>query len=84
MQYSYHAGECPICKSYGRMEIIYNFGSNKCSIICEECLLEFDTLVDYLEVKNGYRKSYEKARARLATLEEIETSEWYPYLVESV
>ena len=82
MEYTYHVGECPVCKNYGRMEVIYNFESNRCSVICDECLLEFDTYADFLECKNGYRKSYETAKARSATFEEIVTSEWYPYIVE--
>jgi len=83
MEYAYHVGECPVCKDWGLMEVLYNFESSRCSIMCEECLLEFDTLIDFLECKNGYRKTYEKAVARLATLEEIVITEWYPYLMES-
>ena len=82
MDYAYHVGECPVCKRYGLMEVLYNFTNNQCSVICEECLLEFDTLTDYLESKNGHRESYKKVEARLATLEEIKASEWYPYLLE--
>ena len=82
MDYAYHVGECPVCKSFGLMEVHYSFKNSQCTIACEECLLEFDTLSDYLESKNGYRKSYKKAEARLATLEEIKDSEWYPYLME--
>ena len=76
----YYVGECPICKNYGRMEVLFNFSSNKCSIMCDECTLEFDDLYDFLKNQNGYRKTYEKAEARTATLDEIKNSEWFPYL----
>ena len=82
----YHAGECPLCRSYGRMEIIYNFKSEKCSIICEECELEFNTLNDYINNKNGYRQFLDsggKPLARYAFPDEIKNSEWYSLVTES-
>jgi hypothetical protein len=83
MEQSYYVGECPVCKGYGRMEVIFNYANEDCSIMCDDCSLEFSSVVDYLKNKNGYRLYYEEneaAAARTATLEEIKDSEWYPYL----
>lgn len=86
MEQIYHIGECPMCRGYGRMELIYNFSSGKISAICEECDLEFDSISDYKNNTNGYRDYCYNAItapfARLATLEEIECSEWYPFVVD--
>jgi hypothetical protein len=86
MENAYHVGNCPLCQGYGRMEVNYNFKSGNCYIECEECFLQFDTLNDFIENKNGYReflKPNEKPTVRLATIEEITNTEWYPYLMES-
>lgn len=87
MKQVYHVGECPVCRSYGRMEVIYNFRSEKCSVICEECELEFDTADDYINNKNGYRTFFEpgiKPVARIAFPEEIKNSEWYGLVTEKI
>jgi len=87
MEEIYHAGECPFCRGYGRMEIIYNFASRRCSVMCEECELEFDTVSDYISNKNGYRtflEPDEKPTARPAFLNEIKNSEWYSLLTEKL
>ena len=87
MEQVYHVGDCPVCRSYGRMEIIYNFPSGKCSVICEECELEFNTVSDYKSNKNGHRiflKSGEKATARTAFPEEIKNSEWCDLVTEEL
>ncbi|MCM1506431.1 MAG: hypothetical protein NC177_04760 [Ruminococcus flavefaciens] len=86
MEQVYHVGECPLCRGYGRMEIIYNFKSGKCSVICEECELEFNTVYDYLNNKNGYRKFFnigDKPVSRTAFPDEIKNSEWYSLVTES-
>lgn len=82
---TYHAGECPLCKGYGRMELIYNFPTGKVSAMCEECGLEFDTIENYLNNKDGYRKFYKKLNkpvARDASEDEIKNSEWYILVTE--
>ncbi|MDE6781077.1 MAG: hypothetical protein K2J40_06430 [Ruminococcus sp.] len=82
---TYHTGECPVCRGYGRMEIIYNFPTGKVSVMCEECGLEFDTADDYLNNKNGYRTFYNKLSqpaARDASEDEIKNSEWYSLVTE--
>lgn len=87
MKQIYHVGECPLCKEYGRMEVIYNYSSGKCSVMCEECLLEFESVNDYINNINGRRNLYDNtnaADAKTADLEEIERSEWYPYIIDKV
>lgn len=87
MEQVYHVGNCPFCRGYGRMEIIYNFPSGKCSVICEECELEFDTVSDYKNNRNGHRtflKSGEKPTARTAFPDEIKNSEWYELVKEHI
>lgn len=87
MEQAYHVGDCPLCRSYGRMEIICNFLSGKCTVICEECELEFDTVSDYKNNRNGHRtflKSGEKPTARTAFPDEIRNSEWYELVTEHI
>lgn len=88
MEQVYHVGNCPLCRGYGRMEIIYNFPSGKCSVICEECELEFDTVSDYQNNKNGYRTLCSAwngiTRARPAFPDEIKNSEWYGLVTEEL
>lgn len=85
MEQIYHIGECRICG--GRMELYYYFSSGKISTICEECLVEFDSINDYKNFINGHRDFYDPNEVifplvRPANLEEIKNSEWYPYVVE--
>lgn len=82
---TYHIGECPLCRGYGRMEIIYNFPTGKVSVMCEECGLEFDNVSDYLNKKNGYRTFLnigDEPSARDASEDEIKNSEWYSLVTE--
>lgn len=79
-----HIGQCPICCDYGMLEIVFNFESKKCSIICEECLLEFDNPENALQKINGIRKSYENAVARIATIEEVIEAGWEKYITNLI
>lgn len=78
----YHIGECPLCKGYGRMELLYTISVGKITAVCEECLLEFATTSDYKNNVNGYRVLCynSETSARPATIEEIEGTEWYPFV----
>lgn len=86
MERIYHIGKCPVCRNYGRMELYYNIQTDKISAICEECELEFDSAVDYKNFKNGHRdlNCYDITEPiiRPASIEEIERSEWYPYVTD--
>lgn len=86
MERIYHIGECPICRGYGRMELYYNISSNMISAICEECELEFDSVRDYNKNINGHRvlnnNDITTPLIRPATIEEIEYSEWYSYVID--
>ena len=86
MEQIYHIGECPICRKYGRMGLYYNISSDKISVICEECELEFDSVSDYNKNTNGHRDlddyNLTTPLARPATLEEIECSEWCPHVID--
>lgn len=74
-----YIGLCRVC-GYGMLEIISNIESEKCSVICDECLAEWDTPENALKNIGGFRKSYEKAEARTATMEEIEEAGWKKYI----
>ena len=85
----YFIGDCPVCGSYGQLEILYDMREKKCSIECEECLLEFKNPKEALKKINGYRKNYsEEVKAfggpiaRSATLEEIRKAGWEKYIAE--
>lgn len=86
MEWIYHIGECPVCRRYGRMELDLDISSGKISAICEECELEFDSVADYKKNTNGHRDLYNNGITapliRPATIEEIEDSEWYPYVID--
>ena len=81
MEHIYYVGDCPICK-VGRMEVFFNIDSEKCTIICDECMLEFESFNDYKNVQNSYRDCNYTGQitARYATLEEIRNTEFYPYI----
>ena len=78
---NYYVGKCPICGDYGMLEILYNFKENICSIMCDECLAEWNNPEDALKNVNGFRKSYKEAEARIATLEEIKEIGWEKYII---
>lgn len=81
----YHIGNCPVCSSYGRMEILFDTSLCRCFAMCEECLLEFASVSDYRK-NNGNRIFYKSNDTvpyiRPATLDEINGTEWFPYLTD--
>lgn len=70
------------------MELYYNILSDKISAICEECELEFDSVRDYNKNTNGHRdlnyNNITTPLVRPATIDEIECSEWYPYVIDKL
>lgn len=85
MKQTYHIGECPVCRKYGRMELYYDLSSGKISAICEECELEFDSADDYTNAVGGHRDlccNNTVPLVRPAALEEIRCSEWYPLVTD--
>lgn len=87
MEQIFHIGGCPICKDYGRMEILFDTADKKCFAMCEECLLEFSSISDYINNKNGRRvflSENDTITVRPAALEETENTEWYPYITDRV
>lgn len=84
MNKAYNVGHCPICNSYGVMELIFDKTINKVIIMCDECSLEFSCVSDYQSNINGHREFVEKDKlqdlpiVRNATLDEIINTEWYP------
>ena len=80
MKKVYYAGRCPICGNYGDMEVVYCITDGRCTVVCEECMIEFDTPDDYARARNGYRHSREKAQSRAATIDEIAATEWYIFV----
>jgi len=75
-----YIGICKVC-NYGMLEILYNFKIGKCSIMCDECLAEWNSPEEALDNINGFRKSYPKAEARRATLEEVANAKWEKYVI---
>ncbi len=86
MELIYHIGECPVCRGCGRMELYCDISSGEISAICEECELEFDSVADYKNNSNGHRdldnNGITAPLIRPATIEEIEDTEWYPYVID--
>lgn len=84
MEQIYYIGECPVCRSYGRMQLYYNILSGKISAICEECELEFDTADDYKNFVNGHRdlncQSNAEPIIRPTSVDEIRASEWCSFV----
>lgn len=84
MEEVYYAGKCPIC--CGLMELIYEFSSGRCSVMCDECSVEFSSPDDLLNAENGHRTFYRELKepiVRSASLEEIKASGWYPYITHT-
>jgi len=38
-----YVGSCPICQGYGMLEIVVNTENNNCSVMCDECSVEWKT-----------------------------------------
>ena len=79
--HKYYIGECPICDGYGMLEIIYNLKVKNCSIMCDECLAEWDNPENALKNINGCRESYKEVEARTATIKEITKAGWRKYVL---
>lgn len=87
MEQTYHIGECPVCKGYGRMEVLFDCNKNKCFVMCEECDLEFSSLKNYLRMHGQriyyyYNPNHKLPVIRPATLDEIIDTEWYPLVTD--
>ena len=80
MRKIYYAGSCPLCGNYGDMEIMCYPASGSLSVVCEECMLEFETPNDYARCINGYRHSGVKAQSRPASIDEIAATGWYVFV----
>lgn len=85
MEKIYHIDECPVCRGYGRMEVLFDVNKNKCFVMCEECDLEFASVKDYLKMHG--RRVYFQPNQKLpvirpATLDEIINTEWYPLVTD--
>lgn len=77
----YYIGQCKICSGYGELIVIYNTYQSKCSVMCDECLAEWNCPNDALCNINGYRKKYIKREARNATMSEICSVGWEKYII---
>ena len=75
-----YVGTCKVCK-YGMLEIHYNFKSNSYLVMCDECLAEWENPENALSNKNGCRKTYTEAEARIAGVEEIIEIGWGKYII---
>ncbi len=87
MNKTYTIGYCPVCSTHGVMELMVDKTTNKVVAVCDECDLEFSCISDYLSNINGQRnfiniENYsELPIVRLATLDEIKNTEWYPFII---
>lgn len=87
MERIFQIGLCPICKDCGRMEILFDTATQKCFAMCEECLLEFSSISDYINNINGRRvflSENDTITVRPASLEEIENTQWYPHIMDRI
>ncbi|MDE6903368.1 hypothetical protein AALB52_25750 [Lachnospiraceae bacterium 38-14] len=75
MEKIYYVGQCPICCSYGRLEIDKDVTNSKYIVICEECLAEWKNPQDALENING-RRCPANGEVRSATFDEIKNIGW--------
>ena len=76
-----YVGTCRVC-GYGMLEVTIGLENRKCKIMCDECLAEWETPEKALNRIGGIRKSYEKAVARSATLEEAKEAGWEQYILK--
>lgn len=86
MNKTYTIGYCPICNTYGKMELLFDKTINKIIAMCDECDLEFSCISDYQSNTNGHRIYFDDEShpelpiTRSATLNEIKNTEWYPFI----
>ena len=81
----FYVGKCPVCWSYGRLEVDKDVTNNEYIVICEECLAEWKTPQDALRNANGQRRSFtggEVRNVRNATYDEIKELGWDRFIVE--
>ena len=86
MNKTYTIGYCPVCNTHGKMELLFDKTTNKIIAMCDECDLEFSCVSDYQSNMNGRRNYFDAEShsklpiARIATLDEIKNTEWYPFI----
>ena len=73
-------GNCPICREYGKLEVIINEKTHVCSVMCDECLAEWKTPEDAINNVNGLRELNSNNRVRTATMKEIVEQGWEKYI----
>ena len=76
-------GSCPICREYGKLEVVINVNTHACSIMCDECFAEWKTPEDAVNNVNGFREFNSSTRVRTATAEEVIEQGWEVYIKNS-
>lgn len=82
MEEIFYIGQCPVCCSYGRLEIDKDISNNEYLVMCEECLLEWKSPQDALKNIGGQRCSG-KGKVRSATFDEIKGLGWDKFVVDN-
>jgi len=77
----FYIGDCRICEICGMLEIMFNYDSNECSVMCNECFTEWKHPEDALSNVKGFIQDRKRAETRLATLDEIKKCGWDKYLI---
>jgi len=79
---TFYIGDCPICKTYGRLEIDVDSATNEYFVMCEECLAEWETPQDAIRNIGG-RRDNRHSQVRSATFDEIQSLGWDKFVVSS-
>lgn len=78
----FYIGECPICKGYGRLKIAKDITADKCFVICEECLAEWETPQDAMKNIGGQRGK-KHLQTRNAAVDEIKSLGWDKFVLSA-
>ena len=80
MAESIYIGACPICQGYGMLEVVISEQNNDCSIMCDECFVQWKNPEDALRNVKGYRDMTSGNIMRSATTDEVKTVNWERYI----
>ncbi len=81
----FYAGQCPVCWSYGRLEMDKDVTDNEYLVIFEECHAEWKNPQDALRNVNGQRRNFargEVRNVRESTYDVIKDLGWDRFIVE--
>ncbi len=75
-----YVGKCPVCHEYGMLEVVINVSSGVCSVMCDECYIEWKNPEEAINNINGSREINQNVRVRTAKMEEVKEQGWEKYV----